>query len=98
MNTIKNLGEYKYSEIVDTGIDAPYSGNYTITFELLGHQHSIVVALIAGDDVTFTNGLNEVAEIVFKVEIPTGNQVNGIYYLTTDRGEILFKYKNVLTF
>lgn len=96
MIVTKRLGDYQYGDTVPTGILASVTGIYTFEYEILGMTHSVTKSVTVGDELTFTNGLNEIAVCKFRIKLPAAVQDTDINYVTTPHGEVVFEYRNIL--
>lgn len=96
MNVTKKLGDWHSGDVVNTGVYASVTGTYTFEYEILSTSYSTAIAFTAGDELIFTNGLNEVALCTFRIKLPAAVITDDIHYVTTAHGEILFQYRNVL--
>ena len=72
----KDLGCFESCSMIVTGIFALLTGDYTIHFAWLGVNHTIAVALTAGDPIDFSSDcFNESATQTFLIKDPLGATV-----------------------
>lgn len=103
--TEKNLGTYKVGQTIQTGLVAPYTGDYTLEISQCNGQISTAtLELEAGDPVSITNTYNECCKVFARVRMPDdytaaldGYPVTqGVNFLTDQSGAVLFTFNTAI--